>query len=143
MPLFGVRRSEGGRMENKVVVHMRDRRIHKGVTHDFDPSGGTFHLLPAEGGGVPIRIRVEEMKALFYVKDYLGNREFVPPRRFGENGVGTRVILTFADGETLWGTVGEGSDKGPGFFFYPSDERDNNIKIFVVRSSLTEMRLVP
>ncbi len=60
-------------MENRVVVHMRDGAVHKGVTHDFDPARSSFYLLPAEGGGVPHRVEIETMKALFYVKDYLGN----------------------------------------------------------------------
>jgi hypothetical protein len=64
-------------MENKIVVHMKGGAIHKGITHDFDPASENFHLLPAEGGGVPRRVAVGDMKALFYVKDYIGNRDFV------------------------------------------------------------------
>lgn len=131
-------------MENKIVVHMKDGSIHKGVTQDFDPSGQTFHLLPAEGGGVPIRIRLEDMKALFYVKDYMGNRDFVARRQFDEaKRAGRRAILSFTDGETMWGSLGESPERAAGFFFFPVDEEDNNIRIFVMRSSLKETRLVP
>lgn len=129
-------------MENKLVVHLKDGRIFKGVTQDFRPSQEAFHLLPAEGGGVPLKIRLEEMKALFYVKDYMGNRDFVARRQFDEaRRAGKRAILTFTDGETIWGTLGEGGETDPGFFFFPADEDDNNIRIFVVRSSLKELRL--
>jgi hypothetical protein len=131
-------------MENKIVVHMKDGAIHKGITHDFDPDTETFHLLPAEGGGVPSRVVVEEMKALFYVKDYMGNRDFVARRQFDEaQRSGKRTILTFADGETVWGFQGEPGDTGRGFYFFPLDEQDNNIRIFVVQSSVKEMKLVP
>ena len=131
-------------MENKIVVHMKDNTIQKGVTQDFEPSKSSFHLLPAEGGGIPLRVQLEDMKALFYVKDYIGNRDFVARRQFDEaQRSGRRAILTFKDGETLWGTVPEGSDSGGGFFFFPVDERDNNIRIFVVRSSVQEIRFVP
>lgn len=131
-------------MENKIVVHMKDRTIHKGVTQDFEPGRETFHLLPAEGGGIPVRVRLEDMKALFYVKDYIGNRDFVARRQFDEaQRAGRRAILTFRDGETLWGTVAENSESGAGFFFFPVDEQDNNIRIFVVRSSVKEVRIVP
>lgn len=130
-------------MEKKIVVHMRGGAIHKGVTLDFDPSLPQFHLLPAEGGGVPIRIQVEQMKALFYVRDYLGNRDFVARRSFEEiRRAGRKAILTFEDGETIWGTVSEGEESEHGFFFYPVDERDNNVRIFVVRVSLKEIRWV-
>ena len=131
-------------MENKIVVHMKDGSIHKGVTHDFAPDNEGFHLLPAEGGGVPIQVGLEKMKALFYVKDYLGNRDFVARRRFEEeHQEKQRAIAHFEDGEEIWGVLGEGADEETvGFFFYPADERDNNIRIFVVRSALQELRLV-
>ena len=51
--------------------------------------------------------------------------------------------MTFADGETIWGVVTDDDPKDPGFFFVPSDERDNNVKIFVVRKSLKELRWAP
>ncbi len=130
-------------MENRVVVHMRDGVIHKGVTQGFDPAKETFYLLPAEGGGVPVKVRIEEMKALFYVKDYLGNRDFVARQEFDRaKREGTRAILTFLDDEKLWGTIPDYREDTPGFFFYPVDEEDNNIRIYVVRSSLKDLELV-
>jgi len=132
-------------MEQKIVVNMRGGAVHKGVTHDFSPKQDAFHVLPAEGGGVPLRVNMDDMKAMFWVKDYLGNRDFVARRDFdsGRAAAGRRAILTFADGETIWGTVTEDDPSGPGFFFVPSDERDNNMKIFVVRNSLKELRWAP
>jgi len=132
-------------MEQKIVVSMRGGAVHKGVTHDFSPKQDAFHVLPAEGGGLPIRVDMNDMKAMFWVKDYLGNREFVARRDFdtGRAAEGRRAILTFADGETIWGTVTDDDPSVPGFFFVPSDERDNNMKIFVVRNSLKELRWAP
>jgi hypothetical protein len=132
-------------MEQKIVVHMRDGAIHKGVTHDFEPKQPTFHLLPAEGGGVPLRVQIDGMKAMFWVKDYLGNRDFVARRDFdpAKPPLGRRAVLTFVDGETIWGAVTDDDAGAPGFFFVPSDDRDNNIKIFIVRTSLKEMRWAP
>jgi len=131
-------------MENKIVVHMRDGSIHKGITHDFDGSGESFHVLPAEGGGVPLKVRLEDMKALFYVKDFIGNRDFVARKQFHEaQHFDRKAILTFKDGEEIWGTLGEGAEgEGAGFVFYPADHEDNNIRIFVVRSSLKEVKEV-
>jgi hypothetical protein len=130
-------------MENKVVVHMKDGTIRKGITLDFDPNHKIFYLLPAEGGGVPLPIELERMKALFYVKDYVGNRDFVARRQFDHaRRSGSKAILTFHDGESIWGTIPEYSDQASGFYFFPVDEEDNNTRIFVVRSSVKEMRLV-
>ena len=96
-------------MEQKIVVNMRGGAVHKGVTHDFSPKNEVFHVLPAEGGGVPVRVQMQDMKAMFWVRDYLGNREFVARREFNPDRAaeGRRAIVTFADGETMWGTVTE------------------------------------
>lgn len=131
-------------MEHKIVVHMQDGAIHKGITHDFGADRESFHLLPAEGGGVPIRVRVDEMKGLFYVKDYVGNRDFVARREFdAARQAGRKAIVTFKDGEQVWGYLGEDpADDSRGFFFYPADRDDNNLKIFVVRSATEGCSLV-
>ena len=124
-------------MENKVVVHMQDGKIHKGVTQDFRPEGETFHLLPAEGGGIPMRVTLCDAKALFYVKDYLGNRDYNSRKAFDDvKGEGRRAIVTFVDGETIWGVVPTYDPQASGFDFYPSDPDDNNQKIFVVNRSV-------
>ena len=132
-------------MEQKIVVHMRDGAIHKGVTHDFEPRQASFHLLPAEGGGVPVRVALDAMKAMFWVKDYLGNRDFIARRDFDPARAieGRKAVLTFSDGETIWGAVSEDDAAAPGFFFIPADDRDNNIKIFIIRTSLKELRWAP
>jgi len=131
-------------MENKIVAHMMDGTIHKGVTHDFEPDNSEFHVLPAEGGGVPVRVVADKMKALFYVKDYLGNRDFVARRQFAEaHAADRRAIARFKDGEEIWGVLGEGaSDERAGFFFFPVDDEDNNTRIYIIRSALEELRLV-
>ena len=119
---------------------MRDGAIHKGVTQDFRGDADTFHLLPAEGGGIPMRILLREMKALFYVKDYMGNRDFNSRKAFEDcRGEGRQAVVTFEDGETLWGVVPSYDPGGAGFDFFPSDPDDNNIRIFVVNSSVRSL----
>jgi hypothetical protein len=131
-------------MEHKIVAHMKDGRIHKGMTHDFDPERETLHLLPAEGGGVPLRLRLEDMKAVFWVKDYIGNRQFSPRRGFGTaHGDERKAIAVFADGEEIWGTLDDPSEGERGFFLTPADPEDNNVRVYVVRSALKELRAVP
>jgi hypothetical protein len=130
-------------MEQKIVVHMKGGSIHKGITQDFEPEVKSFHVLPAEGGGVPMRVRVDEMKALFWVRDYMGNRHFVACRDFDDaKKADRRAVVTFDDGEEIWGTVDRESDESAGFFLYPSDKGDNNVRIFVSRSALKDLRFV-
>jgi len=129
-------------MEQKLVVHRKDGTVHKGVTQDFDPDQAAFHVLPAEGGGVPVRMKLDELKALFWVKDYLGNRHFVARRAFGAQAAAARkAVVTFEDGEEIWGTL-EGGEYPAGFFLVPADPGDNNLRVFVVRSALRELRAV-
>jgi hypothetical protein len=129
-------------MEQKIVVHTKEGKIFKGVTQDFQPDLEAFHFLPAEGGGVPVRFRLDDLKALFWVRDYLGNRHFVARREFGAENKGQRAVVTFADGEEIWGTLDNGAENEPGFFLTPVDREDNNIRIFVIRSALKDLRLV-
>ena len=128
-------------MEQKLVVHKKDGTVHKGITQDFDPERDDFHFLAGEGGGIPMLIRVEEMKAMFWVKDYLGNRQFVAQHVF-DDAAQRRAIVTFEDGEEIWGTLDSDAESGQGFFLIPADKQDNNVRIFVVRSALKEMRMV-
>ena len=132
-------------MEQKIVVHVTSGAVHKGVTHDFSPAQASFHVLPAEGGGVPLKVQLADMKAMFWVKDYLGNRDFVARKEFDPSATteGRRAVLTFADGETVLGSVVEDDPSAPGFFFVPADRRDNNIKIFVVRNAVKELHWAP
>ena len=130
-------------MEQKLVVHKNDGTVHKGVTQDFDPHREAFHFLPAEGGGIPIRMELAETKALFWVKDYIGNRQYVARQSF-EQGPrsGERTVVTFQDGEEIWGTLTGDAEGQLGFFLIPADPEDNNIRIFVVRAALKDMRAV-
>ena len=128
-------------MEQKLVVHKRDGSVYKGVTQDFDPNRETFHFLPGEGGGIPISMALAEMKALFWVKDYIGNRQFVARQSFDQaDQPGKRTVVTFQDGEEIWGTLTGEADGKLGFFLIPADAEDNNIRIFVVRSALKDTR---
>ncbi len=52
------------------------------------------------------------------------------------------VRVTFQDGEEVWGTIDGSPDDGIGFFLVPADKGDNNVRMFVVRSALKELRLV-
>ena len=128
-------------MEQKLVVHKKDGKIYKGITQDFDPANEAFHFLPAEGGGIPMRMTLSETKALFWVKDYIGNRQFVARHSFDQTDrPGERTIVTFEDGEEIWGTLTGDADGKLGFFLIPADAEDNNVRIFVVRSALKDMR---
>jgi len=130
-------------MEEKVVAHFKDGKTLRGSTQDFDPQQKVFHLLPCEGGGVPSTIRLDDLKALFYVKEYGGlrrggdrSREFASiPKKSGK-----KTVVEFKDGETVWGYTSSYSPEDSGFFFIPADSEENNNRMFILNSSIRGIR---
>lgn len=130
--------------QSKIVAHARDGRVVKGLTSDFDPGRENFHVLPAEGGGVPQRLALGELKALFFVKDWLGNRAYNPPPGFGPaRPRGRRCVVTFDDGEVIFGSTPDWSEGSTGFTLYPSDPADNNESLFVCSSAVRDVQFPP
>ncbi len=128
-------------MQNKVVAHTLDGRVHKGITGDFSPEGEFFHLLPAEGGGIPQRLDTSQLKALFFVRDFLGNRDYDPPTGFGPaQSPGRRCVVTFSDGEVIFGFTPDFDEAKQSFTLVPSDPEDNNEKLIVFRAALESVR---
>ena len=127
-------------MEEKVVAHYLDGRTLRGSTQDFRPEGESFYLLPSEGGGIPTSVRLADLKALFYVRDFgLQRRQVERARRFGDPTLGQKTIVEFRDGEKLWGYTEQYSPCSRGFFFTPADPNENNVRIFVVNTSVRQI----
>ncbi|HZN03906.1 MAG TPA: hypothetical protein VFD06_10010 [Candidatus Polarisedimenticolia bacterium] len=127
-------------MDEKVVAHYQDGRTLRGTTQDFRPESESFHLLPSEGGGIPTMVRLTDLKALFYVKDYgYLRRQVERSRRFGSSAPGQKTIVEFRDGERLWGFTEEYTPGGHGFFFTPADPQENNVRIFVINTSVKQI----
>ena len=129
-------------MEDKVVAHFKDGKTQRGFTQDFRPDVDRFHLLPSEGGGIPTTIRLVDLKALFYVKDYGAMRRQVDrAKRFGGTPPkGQKTIVEFKDGEKIWGYAEEYAADSLGFYFVPADPQENNTRIFIVNSSVKQIR---
>ncbi|MGH9749189.1 MAG: DUF6982 domain-containing protein [Candidatus Polarisedimenticolia bacterium] len=129
-------------MEDKVVAHFKDGKTARGFTQDFRPDAEVFHLLPSEGGGIPTRIQLEDLKALFYVKDYGAMRRQVDrAKRFGSAApTGQKTIIEFRDGERIWGYTEEYAANDRGFYFIPADPQENNTRIFIVNSSVKQIQ---
>ncbi|HEY3176534.1 MAG TPA: hypothetical protein VGK94_12330 [Candidatus Polarisedimenticolia bacterium] len=135
--------------EDKVVAHFRDGRIVKGHTRDFSPERDSFTLQPYAGEVGPVAVFLEELKAVFHVRTFEGNPTHprtkqsigvIPEPRFERvMDEGRKVALEFVDGERLWGYAESCGQEDRGFFFFPTDPSDNNMRIYVVKSSLKEM----
>ncbi|MDD3631999.1 MAG: hypothetical protein PHO73_04570 [Atribacterota bacterium] len=134
----------------KIVVKYNDGTIMKGYTTDFNPAEDFFHLYPVEedletAREDKIKIDVNNLKAIFFVKTFLGNKDYKKIRTF--NGYESnpppqrRIIIVFKDGENFYGTTYSYSPDKSGFFAFPIDPLDNNDRVFIPRTSLEKVHV--
>ncbi|RPH47592.1 MAG: hypothetical protein EHM85_19475 [Desulfobacteraceae bacterium] len=133
-------------IQNKIVVRYQDGKILKGQTSDFLPTKPAFHLslIDAPFGSSTIEVKVSEVKAVFFVKDFAGNREYKEVQGFSasKSAGGRKITVSFQDGETLIGTTQGYDPKRTGFFIVPADADSNNDRCFVVQSSVQNVSFV-
>jgi hypothetical protein len=123
-----------------VVVKFKDNTIAKGQTANFFPNKTSFHLKCLDGETAVIL--VDELKAVFFVKDYAGKKEHRKAYTDTVPGGGRKIRVKFKDGETIVGfTTGYAPDR-PGFYMVPADLKGNNERIFVVNSAAEKVELL-
>jgi len=134
----------------KTVVKFNDGKIIKGYTTDFNPNRELFHVSLAnddqqEGQGEQVEVSVNDIKAVFFVKDFQGDKEYQKVRTFNGYSSGSpsqrKIVVIFKDGENFYGTTHSYAPDRTGFFVYPIDEQDNNDRVFVPRSALEKVHV--
>lgn len=135
----------------KVVLRFIDGRLVKGHLDDFSPRAD--RILIEEESGATQRFGVDELKAIFFVRTFEGDKARSEKKSFEkENPPGKRVFVKFKDGESMVGYVEGGvpwekgffleSAKGKGFFLIPVDDQSNNTKVFVIAQSVWEVTVM-
>lgn len=128
---------------NKVVVRFADGRVVKGTTANFIPSQEKFHVSVegAEPGSRPVEVHTKELKALFFVKDFLGDSKHVELSDFDASrpAVGRKIRVEFKDGEVLVGTTTGYQPGRPGFFMQPADNDSNNERCYIFAADTVEI----
>ena len=127
----------------KIVLRFRDGSVLKGFTQNFFPRKDRFHLMPAERpSGLPIEVSTKELKAIFVVRDFVGNSRYAERKKYlgEEKPNGLKIEVTFMDGEVLVGSTLGYDLSRLGFFVFPADPNSNNIRIFVVSSGVKSVR---
>lgn len=134
---------------NRVVVRFGDGRLLKGYTHDFLPEKELFHLIEdvAAGEGAIHEVKISDLKAVFFVKSFAGNKDYNEKKNFKEIDPaalhGIKIKVTFMDGEVLCGiSLGYNKTK-KGFFIVPIDPLSNNDRIYVIAASTTKVVVGP
>ena len=131
---------------SKIVARYRDGRTLKGTTQNFFPNKPVFHVnrLGGAGSGDLVEVNIEDLKAIFFVRDFTGNAKHVERKQLapGERTQGRLMEVTCKDGEVIVGTTTGYDPKRPGFFLFPIDPTANNTRVFVVTSAVRTARFL-
>lgn len=139
----------------KVVFRFRNGEMKKGYLSEFS----TFMkeaVLTEDSTGKNINVTIDELKAIFFVKSFEGDKEYKEKKSYGATSPkGHRVFIRFKDGEHMVGFL-EGdvpwshgfflskkADDSSGFFLLPVDTFSNNTKVFIISSSVNDVTVVP
>lgn len=125
----------------RVVARYRDGRVLKGHTRNFDANRSMFGLALLESApeDEPLVVRLTDLKAVFFVKSFEGDRDYDERKAFVAAFTGRRLAVRFSDGEVLVGTSFNYSPSSEGFFLFPADQSSNNDKVFVIASAVAEV----
>jgi hypothetical protein len=130
--------------ESKLVVRYLNGRVAKGRTLDFSSTKDSFHLLSEDDPQNPVEIRLPQVKAVFFVKDFIGNRDYDERKEFDGRSqmMGKKIQVTFSDGEVLTGRAEVYMPNRKGFMLFPADPKSNTEKVFVVNGSVKEVKFL-
>ena len=131
-------------MANEVVARYLDGRVVKGVSLDVDPARPVCHIRTGQGS---LEVKLKELKALFFVKDLVGDasRDEVLKLEPGDGRArgSFPIELEFADGEKLVGLTVRYPPIRPFFFVLPADTRSNNVRVLVNKAAVKRMGQPP
>jgi len=127
---------------NKVVVACLDGRRLKGHVYNFSVLHESFRLFPEDDDGLHagLELRVKDLKAIFFVKEFAGHPERHDRTEMLPHGHGRVLSVTFADGERILGTTEAFNPRRFGFFLFPLDQEGNNTRVFVVNPNAREVK---
>jgi hypothetical protein len=131
---------------SKIVARYCDGRTLKGTSQNFFPNKPVFHIkcLGGTGPGDVIEVKVEDLKAVFFVRDFTGNPRHVERKKLatGERPQGRLMEVICKDGEVIVGTTTGYDPNRPGFFLFPIDPSANNARVFIVTSAVKAARFL-
>lgn len=129
---------------SKIVVRYLNGKLLKGTTQNFFPNKPTFHILqhPPQRSKEPMEISVSDLKAVFFVRDFIGNKLYKERKQLSpdEKPQGRLIEVTCKDGEVIVGSTMGYDPKRPGFMVFPVDPKGNNVKIYIVSNAVSKVR---
>lgn len=129
------------RQTQKVVIHYLDGRLLRGYSKFF--FHGQSHVRIQNLRRRTVRVPLEEVKAVFFVRRLRGRRDYHEEKRFttGSPRFGRRVEIRFRDGEVLRGRALDYRPEDSGFYLKPSDPESNNEMVFVPLTALRRVKV--
>ena len=128
-------------MINKIIARFIDGKILKGTTSDLLPNKTLFHL-SEDGTGAVHKIDTNQLKAIYFVKSFEGNKEYREKTDSERVGLGKKILVSFKDGETLVGYTQGYSPNRSLFIVFPCDPGSNNEKVFVVTCATDKVAFI-
>ncbi len=136
---------------HKVVVRLLNGTLLRGYIRDFSIGDDSVYLEDESANSEKIRLKV--VKAIFFVRKFEGNKSHRERKSFtGAKPSRQKVFVKFKDGESVTGFIDGDtpwktgffleSVKANGFFLIPTDSDSNNIKIFVITSSVKDVAMI-
>ena len=121
----------------KVVARYADGRLVKGYTFDFAPAQPRFRVFSQPSASGPsVSVLVRDLKAVFFVRDLVGNPARQDSQKFPSGQVANPPVeVRFRDGEVMLGTADSPATDPQGFFFIPADPESNNLRVYVVATA--------
>ncbi len=140
---------------DKAVLRFNNGNVLKGYLKDFSPNMSEIALEESANRKIHA-VKMDELKAIFFVRSFQGDSEYREKKAYGiSKPRGQRVFIKFRDDESVVGFL-EGDvpwekgfflsrqdKKSKGFYVTPVDEDSNNIRVFVVSSSVKDVTVVP
>jgi hypothetical protein len=129
----------------KVVARYADGRLVKGYTFDFGATQPRFHVFAQPmASGPSTRVLMQELKAVFFVRDLVGNPARQDSQKFPPGEVARpQVEVRFRDGEVMIGTADSPASDPQGFFLIPADPESNNLRVYVVAAATRAVYPLP
>lgn len=132
--------------QNKIVVRYLDGHVQKGTTIDFNPEKEFFHIMLP--GAAPAskqpEIHFADLKAVFFVRDFIGNPYYKYKKEFDPDVpvIGRKIQVLFKDGEVIVGTTTNYQPGCSGFIVLPADTQSNIERCFVVTGATSEVKFL-
>ena len=95
-------------------------------------------------GAKPIEISKNDLKALFFVRDFKGDSQHVESNKFNPSRppAGRRIRVEFKDGEIMVGTTVGYQAGRQGFFLMPADLSSNIERCYIVAAATREISFI-